>query len=124
MKKILILGVLIATLFLTACKKDDSVFCTMDFRTVSIEVQGGDPLSRFFTIRMQTGDTITHEDLGVFENFYPVLTDNFQKVLENRSESFRFLGFVNDSLVVNELFVIGADRCHIEKISGKSKIEL
>jgi hypothetical protein len=94
----------------------------MEFRTVTIIVNG-EPLDDFFTIRLKSNDTLrlTRDNL-IDQNSYPVLDDSFQKILEGKTEEFRFLGFKNNVMVVNEPFVIKADKCHIEYVNGRREI--
>ncbi len=92
---------------------------------VTIEVIGAG-LESHYTVREASGDTVSlQEDLMAAPNgIYPVLDDNFQNTLQGRSEGFRFLGLVGDSLVVDELFQIGADECHINYESGDRQVTL
>jgi frataxin-like iron-binding protein CyaY len=55
---------------------------------------------------------------------YIVLDDSFQKTIENQTEKFTFKGYNNDLEVVNEVFTIGADKCHIYYIDGKQEVSL
>lgn len=97
--------------------------CTMEFRTVTITVKG-EPLDEFFTIRLKSNDTLRlGRDNMTNENTYPVLDDSFQKLLEGKTEEFRFIGYKNNTMVVNEPFVIRADKCHIEYVSGRRETE-
>jgi hypothetical protein len=97
----------------------------MEWRTIAIIVNGG-TLDSYFTIRETTGDTIrlSRDNSPPGTNYYPVLTDGYQPILQGRTENFRFKGFINDSLVVNELFVISADQCHINYVSGNTSVNL
>jgi hypothetical protein len=109
-------------LLLAAC--NDEVACTMEFRAVTIEVSGA-TLSDFYTIRSSTGDTLRHADhQGWGPEVYTVLDDSYLTSLINSSDTFVFKGFVGDSLVVNEAFVISADRCHINYVSGRQQVQL
>lgn len=109
---------------LTSCaEKEKPVMCTMEFRTITIMVKG-EPLDEFFTIRLKSNDTLRLSlDNMTGENYYPVLDDSFQKLLEGKTEEFRFIGFKNNVMVVNEPFVIKADKCHIEYVSGRRETE-
>lgn len=116
----------LTTLFLVAllvsCKQNHDIMCTMEFRTVSITVNR-DSLHHFHTIRVATGDTIRLEqETGFGSRVYPVLNDNFQSQLSGRSETFRFQGFVNNTMIVDEPFVIEADQCHINYVSGNTVV--
>lgn len=104
-----------------SCK--DEVYCTEEFRTISITVNGP-ALDDFYTLRESTGDTLIINHDSIWGNAYPVLDDNFQKTLEDKTETFRFHGIINDSIVVNEPFVIKADKCHIIFVSGKQEVNL
>ncbi len=104
----------------TACRQQMNIACTEEFRTVAIEISGL-TIDSFKRIRLSTNDTIKNDGF-LYENFYPVLTDNYQKKLENQTDSFLFLAWKADSLWLQEPFVIKADYCHIEKVSGKEKV--
>ena len=45
-------------------------------------------------------------------------------IIANSQESFRFIGEMNDTVVVNEIFIIKADECDVDKISGKREVNL
>lgn len=107
-----------------ACK-DDPVACTMEFRTVTVTVNGPS-LTNYYTLRASTGDTIRigAENVGGMSGVYPILDDSFQSVLAGRSENFIFKGFIDDSLVVNESYGIAADQCHINYVSGPLQVTL
>ncbi len=108
----------------TSCNQTPELPCTEEFHFVTIRVNG-EPLNDFFTIRTATGDTIRHtKEFGLNNNEYVILTDNYQKYFQNSVENFIFQGFIGDSLVVNEPFVIKADLCHIDYVSGKIEVNL
>lgn len=109
-----------ALLFNSSCS-EDFIACTEEFAMVGIEINGANIIETF-TIRNANGDTIRNE--GNFNNVFIVLDDGFQKELENREETFTFFAFDADSLRVSQEYVIGADRCHIERISGPVEINL
>jgi hypothetical protein len=103
------------------CKRETA--CTMEFRTVGIQVIG-DPLDDFYTIRNLNGDTLRYENYGFEDNYYIILDDNFHVYLKNSSENFTFIGIINGEKVVDEAFVIRGDDCHIEKVSGAVTVYL
>lgn len=106
-----------------SCSKEDKVSCTEEFRFVGVNVEG-DSLSDYFTIRQKTSDTIRLEQSVVFPDYiwYIILDDSFSQTLKNSSETFTFQGFINDSIVISEDYVIKADDCHISRQSGLDKI--
>ena len=114
----------VSILILISCTKDEEVICTMEYRYISIDVKGG-ILDDFYTIRKYTGDTIRNEkDNIIGNNSYIILSDNYQNKIKNKEEIFIFKGYITDSLVVNEQYVIKADECHINYVSGKKEINL
>ena len=114
----------VSILILISCTKDEEVICTMEYRYISIDVKGG-ILDDFYTIRKYTGDTIRYEkDNIIGNNSYIILSDNYQNKIKNKEEIFIFKGYITDSLVVNEQYVIKADECHINYVSGKKEINL
>ena len=114
----------VSNLILISCAKEEEVICTMEYRYISIDVKGG-ILDDFYTIRKYTGDTIRNEkDNIIGNNSYIILSDNYQNKIKNKEEIFIFKGYITDSLVVNEQYVIKADECHIDYVSGKKEINL
>ena len=116
--------IVVSILILISCTKDEEVICTMEYRYISIDVKGG-ILDDFYTIRKYTGDTIRYEKDNILgNNSYIILSDNYQNKIKNKEEIFIFKGYITDSLVVNEQYVIKADECHIDYVSGKKEINL
>ena len=117
-----------SSFFLVFCNKSTSssstVVCTTEFRTVTINVQG-DTLDHFYTIRVTSGDTI-HLNSGniLGANTYPVLDDSYKSNIVNRTEQFRFVGVKNNAVLVDELFTIKADQCHISYVNGNQTVIL
>jgi hypothetical protein len=110
--------------FISCAKEEEEVICTMEWRYISIDVKRG-VLDNFYTIRKYTGDTIRYEkDNIIGNNSYIILSDNYQNKIKNKEEIFIFKGYITDSLVVNEQYVIKADECHINYVSGKKEINL
>jgi len=97
--------------------------CTMEFRTIGVTINGAN-LDEAFTIRVKNGDTLGFNQGDFGANYFVVLDDSFQKELERKSEPFRFVGMENGVIKVNESFVIKADECHIDKVSGPELINL
>ncbi len=116
--------IVVSVLILISCTKDEEVICTMEYRYILIDVKGG-ILDDFYTIRKYTGDTIRNEkDNIIGNNSYIILSDNYQNKIKNKEEIFIFKGYITDSLVVNEQFIIKADECHIDYVSGNKEINL
>ena len=116
--------IVVSILIVSSCTKEEEVICTMEWRYISIDVKGG-VLDNFYTIRKYTGDTIRHEKDNILgNNSYIILSDNYQNKIKNIEEIFIFKGYITGSLVVNEQYIIKADECHINYVSGKKEINL
>lgn len=127
MKAISILFILLFTLS-TACKKEQSsVVCTASFAyiTVNISDQNGNAviLDNCYTIRTSNNDTAQKmENIFPQQGVYTIISDNYQQKLKGRTEDFKFIGIIHDTIVVNESYRISADECHIKKEGGKSNV--
>jgi hypothetical protein len=91
------------------------------FATVTIEVKGN-ALTDFYTVRTSTEEVIRHE-MMFGDSIYTVLDDNYVNKLINRQDTFIFYGYYRGVLVVEETYVIKADECHVEKVSGRNRID-
>lgn len=120
LRSVILLFLLIISFSCKPSEKD--TICTAMFATVSIEITGS-TLDSHYTIRTATGDTLHFQDV-LLQNTYTVLDDNYQPVLEGKTETFRFEGIKSGNKVVSEDFVISADLCHISKVSGKNSINI
>lgn len=110
---------------LAACNSDSKkeVICSNEFRIVGVKVIGG-KLHDFYTLRTATADTIRFTTNGLYpqNNWYPILDDNFQPLLEGTREDFVFVGIKNAVEVVRQQYSIGADECHIIRYSGPAEV--
>lgn len=119
---------ILSALLVGACStdsKEEEVICTEEFIVIGIKVSGGS-LTDYYTLRESNTDTIRFTDNSAYPvgNWYPILDDSYQTILENTQEDFIFYGKINDAIVVNQPYIIGADRCHIKKISGASQVSI
>lgn len=116
--------IFVSILIIISCIKHKEEICTEEYRYISIDVKGG-ILDNYYTIRNYNGDTIRYEkDNFNGNNTYIILGDNYQNNIKNKEEIFIFKGYINDSLVVNVQYIIKADECHINYVSGKKEINL
>ncbi|MEL6537820.1 MAG: hypothetical protein AAFQ98_20535 [Bacteroidota bacterium] len=106
--------------FLSAC--DLGTACTLEFRSVIIELTGGEP-DDFYTLRSSNGDTLRFPN-ETGNTFYTVINDSWQEELKGSEEEFVFEAVIDGAVVVSETFVIEADVCHINKVSGPQSAAL
>lgn len=127
MKFIVALTIVAATI-LTGCSCDpiDSGICTEEFRTISLKVTqaGHQPamLDSFHTIRAGNGERITYPSNG--PGHYTVLDDSYHPKLKRSRDQFSFHGFKGGVKVVEEVYTISGDNCHIKKESGRDSVVL
>lgn len=104
------------------------IACTMMFAMVTVEVKDQQAnkviLDEYYTIREKTGDKITSQSNTPDSGTYTILDDSYVTTLKNKSEQFHFIGKKNGAEVINETYVISADCCHVNKVSGKSTITI
>ena len=121
------LMIMSATFFISGCEEDDpvdEVICTEEFRRIGVKVTGGE-LDDFYTLRISNGDTIRFsQDVYPMVNWYPILDDSYQPVLEGTVEDFMFVGVKDGNPVIQQNYEIGADPCHIFRQSGPQSIAL
>lgn len=101
----------------------DDIICSTIFKSIVVGING-QQLDSYYTIRISDSDTIRNNDASKEDSFYPVLTDAYHGKLINKKDSFHFVGLVNDSIIVEEPYVIGGDDCHIYLHSGPETIDL
>ncbi len=133
-KKVQIATLIIITCMLqTACNTakraaacPDNVACTMMFTSISVYVTDTNTspilLDDAYTINVSTGETIHLEANGAGMGHYTVLDDSYRKKLQNRTDRFQFVGIKNNQRIVEELYTISADCCHISKVSGRNEV--
>lgn len=123
-----ILMILSAAFLIWGCEDEDpvnEVICTEEFLMIGVKVTG-EELTDFYTLRVSTSDTIrfTNGDTYPLVNWYPILDDSYQPILEGTEEEFLFVGELDGSELLRETYVIGADQCHIFRQSGPQSIAL
>lgn len=100
------------------------ITCSTIFKSIDIEVQDttGKPyiFDDHYTLQLSDRDTI-REPMNS-EGYYTVLNDRQHEELKEKQDSFLFVGIKDSAVVVQEMFVINGDQCHINKVSGEDKV--
>lgn len=129
MKKYSFLVFITLFAFLSSCEdssKPQEIICSTISKSIgiSLENSAGQPVTvdDYYTIQLSDGDTI--REPMIEEGYYTVLNDNQHGKLVEKQDSFLFVGIKDSAVLVQETFVISGDQCHINKISGKSKVVL
>ena len=105
------------------------VICTHDFRAVHLKVHNtnGDPiiLDSYYTEDM-SGNKLPNSlyEYNYSTESYVVFNDSWMNGHQNSTTQVRFVGIKNGVKVVQEVYNISTDCCHISKTSGKDKVVL
>lgn len=136
MKKItFILSVAATALLLQAhsCHKDDyahvcsgDIICTEIFSAVMVQVKdnASNPvqLDEYYTIRLKNDERISGPGSTPENGSYVVVDDNIISTLMDKTEGFQFVGIKNGVEVVNEIYQVTGDCCHVNKDTGKDEV--
>jgi len=105
----------------------NQVVCTMELRMITVHVKNtnGNPavLDSSYTLRTATNEKIRPEQHGS-HGAYVVLDDSYHPVLKRREEHFRFIGWKNNTIVVDLPYTIAGDDCHIGKVAGADSVTI
>lgn len=121
--KLEILSILLALVVLQSCKREDESFCTEEFVTIGVTVTGK-TLTKYYTVRKSTKDTIKIPQADKNSGYYPILNNDYTSTLKDKREYFYFIGEIDNEQVINETYLISANDCQIFKVNGKETIKL
>jgi len=119
-----------------SCMKDstgDMTVCTTEYRMIMVSVRDSlaNPviLGNYFVKKTSTGEILDFAKEDPFADsiyrsrgMYIICTDGKMGMTSANGTEFEFHGFLGTAETVNEKYVIGHDRCHIQMISGKKEI--
>lgn len=107
----------------------DGVVCTQEFRMIYLEVKDNAgstvTLTSFHTEDM-AGNKLP-ADLYEYDSWrdaYMVFNDSWVNGHEGTRKQVRFVGYVGSTKVVDEVYTIATDCCHIAKTAGRDKVIL
>ena len=131
-----IIYLIILFLFLS-CNNDDSyncndVFCTHEFKTIVVSIKNSNSnpiaLDSFEVIIIESGIDITRNvnetefEMMRQNGIYPLFGDENQQNYINSKILIKFKGIINNQVIANKNFTVGADCCHVNLISGNTNI--
>ena len=103
-----------------------NVLCTDLFAMVTVKVVDSNnapvQLTDLYTLRSGTGQVI-RPGQDIINGSYDVLDDGYISHLRNDSDTFIFTA-IHGTDTVRASFVIGADCCHVRKISGPESVTM
>ncbi|RYD57149.1 MAG: hypothetical protein EOP56_10130 [Sphingobacteriales bacterium] len=108
-------------------KNCDGVMCTQMFKMITLRITDASgnavKLDDYYTLHVASGEKAKVTG-GMNGGYYTVVDDSRRKDLQDRKVELKFVGMKDGKEVVNETYMVTADCCHIEKISGKTEIVL
>lgn len=103
--------------------------CTMEFRTISISIKKSSDnkavtLTSYKVIRVSDNVEITPGDNDLTDNsgYYSLVNDNSTEILRWKKVGIEFRGYIGENLVINKLYVVSADCCHVILVSGDTEV--
>lgn len=133
---------LITVLLTLNCSDNDTddasncsdVFCTEEFRTITVSVKDNDgvavALDSFKVVDLTNGENITLDASGseyewmTKNGTYPLFSDKYVAKYRNKEIEINFQAYVDDKILVDSDFTVGADCCHVVLIEGDTDIVL
>jgi hypothetical protein len=125
--------ILLAVLILS-CERDNksdcnNVFCTQEFKTISVLIKHVSDssaviLTTFKVIRITDNKDISHGNSIIPENYgyYPLVDDTDKELLTNNNVEIEFQGYTDKTLLIKKRFFVTADCCHVSLVSGESLV--
>lgn len=130
MKKSLFLLFFLVVL-ISNCDRDNKsdckvVFCTEEFRFIVIQIKHSSDssavnLTDYKVIRISDNKDLTlSSNVITTPGFYPLVNDGQLNILRNSITEIEFQGYIQNTLVIQKRFDVGADCCHVSLVSGEA----
>lgn len=104
----------------------EGAICTEIFVMISVKVSqqnGVLNLDEVYTTRKSSNEKLTF-DQNMGPDSYIVLDDSYIQKMQNTTDEFHFIGIKNGEKLIDEVYTISADCCHVNKEKGKERIDL
>ena len=129
MKKLFLLFFLVV--LISNCDRDNKsdckvVFCTEEFRFIVIQIEHSSDssavnLTDYKVIRISDNKDLTlSNNVITTPGFYPLVNDGQLNILKNSITEIEFRGYIQNTLVIQKRFDVGADCCHVSLVSGEA----
>jgi len=106
------------------------VACTEEYVTLIVTIIDSEynpiELDSYKVVLIDTFQDITINESDWMKNLgiYPLFSDSYTNDYLNDSVEINFMGYINNKIVVNENYIVGADCCHVHLIEGQTDIQL
>lgn len=127
-----IIPALLLIVFIIGCGDENkcSSICTEEFKSIHLTIKdanGNSIVLDQFTVTLTDSNKDITEDLDFDQTFagtYPIIDDSFTSEAKSNDLKVQFIGKIDDTIVVEENYIIGSDCCHILLISGETEITI
>ncbi|OSZ79406.1 hypothetical protein CAP35_14460 [Chitinophagaceae bacterium IBVUCB1] len=107
----------------------EGIFCTTEFRMIDLKVTdatGATVLLSSFHTEDMAGNKLPASlyEYDSYRQAYVVFNDSWVLGNQNTTKQVRFVGYKGSIKVVDEVYTIATDCCHIEKTAGKDAVTL
>ena len=118
-------------LLAASCNREKDKMCTDEFRLITINIKDSSGaavlLDSNYTEILHTNSIIRIKTDSIFikNGSYIVFTDSQMDLIEKDAETeIKFIGFKRSGKVVDERYIVTQDGCHIQRLSGNTKLTL
>ncbi len=109
-----------------------NVACTEEYRTITISVKDQEGkvvvLDEFKVVVLPKGADITLDTASgdyewmIINGVYPLISDKYSMEYRDKKIEINFKGYVEDRLVVDSDYTVGADCCHVLLFEGETDV--
>ncbi|MCM4152845.1 hypothetical protein DHD05_14710 [Arenibacter sp. N53] len=109
-----------------------NVACTEEYRTITISVKDQEGnvvvLNEFKVVVLPKGADITPDTSSgdyewmIINGVYPLFSDKYSMEYRDKKIEINFKGYVEDRLVVDSDYTVGADCCHVLLFEGETDV--
>lgn len=132
MKKYFILFLVIISVLVLQCESDSvqqidctSAICTTIYLSITVTIKHKTDstlyhLTDYKVKRVSNNSDVTpnHDNLSGYSGYYPLANDGNIDLYKFKNVEVEFTGYVNNSIVTQERFIVTADCCHISLVEG------
>jgi hypothetical protein len=130
----LIISIIVIGILVCDCDRDSksdcgNTLCTLEFKGIAILIKHTTDstavlLTSYKVLRVSDNKDITINHDSTFGKFgyYTLVDDSEKAMLKNINVEIEFQGYIENSLVIKEQFVVTADCCHVSLLSGETEV--
>jgi len=132
MKRYFILFFIIISVLVLQCESDStpqidcsSTICATIYLSITVTIKHKTDstlyhLTDYKVKRVSDNADVTpkHDNLSGYSGYYPLANDGNMDLYKFKNVEVEFTGYVNNSIVIQNRFIVTADCCHISLLEG------